>query len=912
MSYKDSLNLPSTTFPMKANLANMEPKILNFWKDLDIYHKLQGYTKGRKKFILHDGPPYANGPIHIGHALNKILKDVVIKFKIMTGHDCPYIVGWDCHGLPVEHQLFKELKLSKSDVDVPDFREKAKTFALKFVETQKEDFKRLGIFSNWDKPYLTLSKDYEFGVVSLLGDLTKKGYVYRGRKPVNWCSRCETALAEAEVEYADKSSESIYFLFKAQESKALAEYKNLFFLVWTTTPWTLISNVAVAVHPDLDYGLYEYKDKVIILACDLKETVQAKANIVLKELKIVKGHELEGITLSHPFIERNSGVVNADYVSKEDGSGCVHIAPGHGQEDFSLVKKYNLDIIMPVNEKGCFDETVGDFSGKNIKQTNISVIEKLTENDRLLHHEKISHSYPHCWRCKTPIIFRATYQWFLNIDHQGLREKLVSATKDIRWIPESGIERMKGMLLTRPDWCLSRQRFWGIPIPAIKCSCGEISLDCRVIEKTANIFKEEGSGAWFAQDVEYFLPEGFVCPKCGGKDFSKEKDILDVWFESGSSFMSVVKNDSNLSYPSDMYLEGSDQHRGWFQASLIPSVASLGQAPFKAILTHGFVVDGDGKKMSKSLGNVISPQAIIKRYGAEILRLWVISGDYSGDIKISETIIKQLADMYRKIRNTIRFIMGNLYDFDPKNDYIEPKDLVDIDRYMLSKTSVFLKEVTADYEDCNFHKVCQEIFNFCNLDLSSFYLDILKDKLYTNSPKSHQRKSAQNALYHILKSLIKVVAPVLSFTAEEAFSCFGNWQGKKESIYMHELATPESGYFDSELVAVVEKILGLRSEVLKEVEKKRESGVVGSSLEAEVKLQIQKSDYDFYKKYEDLLREIFIVSTVSVEQGDFKIDINKASGEKCQRCWNFRCDVGNDNNYPDVCSRCANALKIGG
>ena len=911
--YRDTLNLPKTTFSMKANLTALEPKILNLWSEIDIYKKIRENNTGKKKFILHDGPPYANGLIHIGHALNKILKDTVIKFKMMKGFDCPFIVGWDCHGLPVEHQLFKELNLTKYDVDVVDFRKKANRFALKFVELQKEDFERLGVFSDWQNPYLTLSGDYEYWVLRLLQSLVKDGYIYRGRRPVNWCANCETALAEAEVEYKDKESHSIYLLFKVKDNKGILEEKEIYFLVWTTTPWTLIANVAVAVHPDLDYGIYRYKNKLILFAKDLKETLEKKIATKFPEVKVFCGKDLSSIVLSHPFIDRDSRVILADFVSKEEGSGCVHIAPGHGEEDFSMVKKYNLNLVMSVNEKGIFTQEAGKFSGKDVKEASISVIEDLRDKNQLLKHEKIFHSYPHCWRCKSPIIFRATHQWFLNVDHKNLRNDLLDMIEKVNWIPPQGLARIRSMIMTRPDWCLSRQRLWGIPIPALRCdNCKTIILESKVIEKVAQIFREESSDSWFTQSTQYFLPENFSCPNCNRNSFSKECDILDVWFESGASFLAVVKNNKDLRFPSDMYLEGSDQHRGWFQVSLVPSAAQEKQPPFQIILTHGFVVDGEGKKMSKSLGNVIAPQQIIKDYGAEILRIWVAASDYTEDIKISHQIIKQLTDVYRKIRNTIRFILGNLYDFDIDRDYITKDSLLEIDRFMLSKTFLNFRDVLNDYENFSFHKVYQKIFNFCNIELSSFYLDILKDRLYTYSPNSKERKSAQNVLYYILRVLIKMIAPILSFTAEETYGCFFNWKNKKESIYLHNFQEDfHQDYLDEELIQRGKKILALRGQVLKEIEKKRESGFIGSSLEAEVKLSFNANDYNFYKDRQELLREVFIVSSLSIKKGNFKIEIKKAKGKKCLRCWNWNQNVGKDKNHPELCPRCIKVLKGG-
>ncbi|UCG35766.1 MAG: isoleucine--tRNA ligase [Candidatus Omnitrophota bacterium] len=912
MNYRDTLNLPKTDFPMKANLSALEPRMLSKWEKMQIYERLGKERKDNDKFILHDGPPYANGLIHVGTALNKLLKDIVLKYKALRGFNVPFIVGWDCHGLPVEHQLFKELESSKHEVEVVDFRKKAKEFALKYVELQKEDFKKLGVFSDWDNPYLTLDPKYEQTVIKLLEFLVREGYVYRGRKPVNWCPTCETALAEAEVEYADKESDSIYLLFKTKKEKELFGKKDVYFLIWTTTPWTLISNVAVAVHPDYQYALVDYKGKIILIGQDFVDRLQDKFQAKLTTLKTLTGKELEGITLEHPFLERNATVVLADFVSKEEGSGCVHIAPGHGQEDFSLTHKYPLETIMPVNEKGVFDEP-DKFKGKNIVQANEAVIKALGENTLLIKHEKIQHSYPHCWRCKNPIIFRATFQWFMNVDYNDLRDKLLAEAEKVRWVPQSGKERMRGMLILRPDWCLSRQRLWGVPIPALRCKqCNEVILNKDIIAQVARVFGECGSDSWFTHKLDDFIPAGFSCDKCGAKDFDKEYDILDVWFESGVSFAAVLKNNPALDFPADMYLEGSDQHRGWFQVSLIPSVAKERRAPFKIILTHGFTVDGEGRKMSKSLGNVIAPQEVIKKDGAEILRLWAAYSDYSEDVKISEGIIKQLVDIYRKIRNTIRFIMGNIHDFDIEKHAMDVSALVEVDRYMLSRTTQFVNEVINCYEDFSFYRAAQKIFNFCNLDLSSFYLDILKDRLYTLSSNSKERRSCQYVLYYILKVLLKVIAPILSFTAEEVYETWENLKGRKDSIFLDTIDEDLSPQlFDEELMQRWERILSLRDEALKEIEKMREGGQIGSSLEAEVSLHLPKAEYKLFSNDTDTLREVFIVSDVLTKEGEFKVEVKKASGAKCIRCWNWRKDIGLNKEFPEICARCANALKGG-
>lgn len=911
MNYKDSLNLPRTTFPMKANLPLLEPKTIARWDNLNIYQRLREENRGKKKFVLHDGPPYANGKIHIGHALNKLLKDIVIKYKILSGYDCPYIIGWDCHGLPVEHQLFKELGLSKHDVEVGAFRKKARNYALKFVKLQSQDFKHLGIFSD-PEPYLTLAASYEQAVMRLLGDLVADGYVYRGRKPVNWCQSCETALAEAEVEYLDKESDSIYLLFILDDGKRVfthEEISQIGFLVWTTTPWTLISNVAVAVHPKLEYCLAQLKEQKIVFAKNLLPLLEKKFKTKFKLLKTFAGKDLEGLKLKHPFIKRESPIVLADFISREEGSGCVHIAPGHGAEDFSLTHKYDLDIIMPLDEKGRFQEPE-EFKDKNVGEANIAVIKKLKNNQSLILHETINHSYQHCWRCKEPIVFRATFQWFFNVDHKKLRVKSLKETEKVRWIPSAGKERMRGMLATRPDWCLSRQRLWGVPIPAVRCNdCQKVYLTKEIIDKAAEIFSQTGSDSWFSLDLDKFLPAKFNCT-CGSKRLLKEFDILDVWFESGASFLAVVKNNPELKFPADLYLEGSDQHRGWFQVSLIPSVAKEKCAPFKTVLTHGFVVDASGKKMSKSQGNVIAPQEISRKYGAEILRLWAAYADYSEDVKISQEIIKQLADMYRKMRNTIRFILANISDFELKNCRLAHNHLLEVDKFMLAKALRFNQEVISYYETFSFYKVCQKIFNFCNLDLSSFYLDILKDRLYTFSRYSAARQSAQFVLYHILNILLKLIAPILSFTAEEAYLAWDKLEEREVSIFLSSLKVNYPKTWDSEeLLNRWESILSLRNQVLKEIETKRVSGLIGSSLEACVLIKCRGKDYPFYNEYRDAFAEIFIVSSVTIEEGDFAIKISKAGGKKCLRCWNWSDSVGRSSKHSNLCSKCQEALK---
>jgi len=898
---------------MKANLSRLEPSLTAFWDKINVYKRMRKTRAGQPKFILHDGPPYANGRIHIGHALNKILKDIVIKYKNLRGFDCPYVVGWDCHGLPVEHQLFKELQLTKHDVEIIDFRKKARDYALRFVDLQRNDFQRLGLLSDWNNPYLTLDHGYERDVLRLLEILASEGYVYRGRKPVNWCPRCETALAEAEVEYLDKQSDSLHVLFKVTHDNGIFSdlKKNpCYFLIWTTTPWTLVSNVAVAVHPQLAYSIIEHQQRYIVVAKDLLPAAEKALKNTSVVIKTVKGSDLESVVLEHPFLLRKSPVILADFVSNQEGSGCVHIAPGHGAEDFSLVKPYNLDIIMPVNHKGIFEEPAM-FAGKNVQQANDLVISQLREKKRLVSHETIRHSYPHCWRCEQPIIFRATFQWFIDVNKNSLRSQALAAIEKVRWIPHSGKERMRTMVSARPDWCISRQRLWGIPIPALRCLyCHQVILDKTVIRQAATVFEKRGSDSWFQQPVEDFLPSGFSCPSCKKTRFLKEFDILDVWFESGASFYAVCKKHPDLQFPADLYLEGSDQHRGWFQVSLLPSVATEQQAPFKTILTHGFVVDGEGKKMSKSLGNVIAPQEIITRYGAEILRLWAAYADYREDVKISENILRQLVDMYRKVRNTFRFMLGTIYDFNAEKCSPVYENLLEVDRFMLSKLAMLSDEVISSYQDYSFYKVCQKIFNFCNLDLSSFYLDILKDRLYTFSKNSQPRRSAQFVLSRIVERLTVLIAPILSFTAEEVYQNQDGLAKKHDSVFLVTLDdTPDATWRNPELTARWERLLAIRKLVLKEIELKREEGAIGSSLEASVKLSCPADDYAICKDRLDTLKEIFIVSDLVVCQGPLSITVGKAQGEKCVRCWNFSQLNPAGSEFSGLCAKCIRALK---
>ncbi len=930
MDYKNTLNLPKTGFPMKADLPNREPKILARWEETDLYGKIRSKSKGKAKFILHDGPPYANGSIHMGHALNKILKDIVIRYRTMRGFDSAYVPGWDCHGLPVEHQLFKELKLTKYDIDQVQFRKYAHDYAMKYVDIQRREFKRLGIMGYWGSPYITLARDYEAEIVRSFGKLVEKGYIYKDLKPVNWCATCETALAEAEVEYEDKTSPSIYVKFELTGILPNTQYPipNTHFIIWTTTPWTLVANVAIAVHPDFEYALVEAGDgpfsgERFILARELVARVAEETGIKnYTIMKTFRGKDLEGLEARHPFIERSAAVVLAPYVTIEDGTGCVHTAPGHGQEDYLTGKRYKLPTVMPVDGKGKFDATAGEFSGMKVYDADRAIIEKLASLGKLVRQGEVRHSYPHCWRCKKPILFRATDQYFLKIDHLRLRDNMLAAIQSkIQWIPAGGQARISAMVKYRPDWCLSRQRYWGVPIIAFYCKgCKEVLLDAAVIAHVASLIEKSGADIWFQSDEKDLLPKSTKCAKCGASAFMKETDIIDVWFDSGISHQAVLKKRAELDYPCELYLEGSDQHRGWFQSALITGMAIDGFPPYKNVLTHGFVVDGEGKKMSKSLGNVITPEQVMKKYGADILRLWVASSDYAEDVRLSDEILTRLADAYRKIRNTYKYLLSNLYDFDPAKDAVEHTRMLEIDRWVLSRLSSIIKDAESHYGSFAFHKVYRDVYTFCVYEVSSVYLDILKDRMYTFKADSLERRSGQTAMFELCSALLKVMAPVLAVTTEEAWG-YVSFSGRSDSIHLEEW--PDANYkawHDGALDEKWGRLIAVREAVLKKLEEKRSSGEIGSGLEAKV---IIASAEDKYKKLltdnKDGLRYLFIVSQVEVADaprngGDVgqalpvAIYVEKAAGRKCQRCWNYSEQVGKDTNHPTLCERCVQAV----
>ncbi|MGE5308454.1 MAG: isoleucine--tRNA ligase [Deltaproteobacteria bacterium] len=929
MEYKDTLNLPKTDFPMKADLPKREPEMLKKWEAEDIYAQIRRKSAGKPKYVLHDGPPYANGNIHIGHAFNKTLKDIIVKFKTMRGFDSPYVPGWDCHGLPVEHALFKELKIHKSQIGQVEFRRKAHDYALKFVELQKTEFKRLGIFGDWAHPYLTLNPEYEVGIIRSFGSLVEDGYIYRGLKPVNWCYRCETALAEAEVEYEEHTSPSIYVKFKLEGAKDFLA--DSYLVIWTTTPWTLIANVAAAVHPDFVYSYIKTSKGNLIIANVRMQVLPLFGIDTYEVIKEFKGRELEGLVYDHPFGLRKGKVVLANYVSGEEGTGLVHTAPGHGNEDYLTGMKYGLEIIMPVEANGRFDKTAGEFTGMNVHEANDAILLKLQNLGSLLYSDKIRHSYPHCWRCKNPIIFRATNQWFLKIDRKAaqgaFREQLLKAIRqDVKWVPEAGKERIAAMVGTRPDWCLSRQRYWGVPIPSLICKkCGEERLFPEVITRFAEFTAEEGTDCWFIRDVRDFTGGTLACA-CGSKDFTKGQDILDVWFDSGASNQAVLKPRKDLSFPAQLYLEGSDQHRGWFQASLIVSMGVDDVPPFETVLTHGFVVDEQGKKMSKSAFNGLAPSIIVdKSFGADILRLWAASSDYNEDVRCSQHIFTRLSEGYRKIRNTVRFMLSNLYDFQPDDVKIEYKDLKRIDRWILWRLEGLKEVMTRRYEDFEFNMAFQELYSFCNEDLSMYYLDMVKGRLYTAGAGSVERRAAQTAMYAVLDSLVRMAAPILAFTSDEMRQFMPKRRDEKTlSVHLLDWPAANAQWKQPAVEEEMKPVIDMMPGITKALEEKRAAGMIGSSFDAKIILLTNEAKrVKYLTSLGADLTEIFKVSQVevtqtqSLDQGtavsaeypDVRVIVEKAEGAKCERCWNFSQSVGKDTAHPALCARCIEVVK---
>ena len=926
MDYKKTLNLPTTQFPMKANLANREPEQLKAWEQSGLYEKIRKSSAGRKKFVLHDGPPYANGNIHIGTALNKILKDIIVRSRQMAGFDAPYVPGWDCHGLPIEHNVDKELKkkkIDKENMPQAEVRKLCRAYAENYIDIQRSEFKRLGVMGEWENPYLTMNYVYEAIIARECGKFALEGSLFRSKKPIYWCCSCHTALAEAEIEYGDESSPSVFVKFPLKddlsaEIPALAG-KKISVVIWTTTPWTLPANLGIALHPDFDYAAVEVANgEVLILARDLTESCMKAFK--MPEYKIIadiRAPMLDRKRCAHPLYGRDSLIVLGNHVTLEAGTGCVHTAPGHGREDYEVGLQYGLDAYSPLDDNGCFTDEVGLFQGQFVFKANAPITEKLREQGDLLAEQKIMHSYPHCWRCKQPVIFRATPQWFISMDKTGLRKRSLEEIDRVKWIPHWGRERIYGMIENRPDWCVSRQRAWGVPITVFYCKdCGELVVNQATVDHVFDLFKEHGADIWLEKSADELVPAGTKCTKCGASSFEKETDILDVWFDSGVSHAAVLEARDYLQWPADMYLEGSDQHRGWFHSSLLTAVGNRGRAPYKSVLTHGFVVDEQGRKMSKSVGNVIAPKEVIDKYGAEILRLWVSASDYRDDIRISDNILKQLSDAYRRIRNTCRFILGNLYDFNPATDVIAYEDLADLDKYAIHTLAGLVEKGIKAYENYEFHMIYHAMYNYCTLDLSAFYLDILKDRLYTSPAKSADRRSAQTVMYAILDAMVKLMAPILPFTAEEIWKYMPEQEGKAESIHLMQLPELSALPQNAELAAKWEKILDVRGEVTKALEEARIRKEIGHALDAAVSISAEGEFADVLKSYEKDLAAIFIVSKAGLAEGTLEnafsseiikglhIQVKPAAGEKCERCWVHDTSVGSIADHPGICSRC--------
>lgn len=879
MDFSKTINLPKTDFKMKANLAQLEPYILKKWEDMDIYKAILENNLQKPKYILHDGPPYANGNIHIGHSLNKILKDIIVKYKTMRGFFSPYVPGWDCHGLPIEHKVMEHLP---KDTPFHKIRKHCREYANKFIAIQREEFKRLGVFGAWNAPYLTFKNEYVVKTLELFKIMVKGGYVYKDKKPVFWCSSCKTALAEAEVEYKEKKSPSIYVKFP---------YKEKFILIWTTTPWTLLANTGIALHPEYPYQEIEYNKEVLIMAKDLVPSVMKGREY--KVIGSIPQNLLEEEFAKHPFLERKSKIVLDYLVTPDCGTGCVHIAPGHGIEDYACGCKNNLPLICDVDDNGRFTNDM--FKGEDVFLVDKKIIKHLETLGMLFNKEEIFHSYPHCWRCKSPIIFRSTSQWFIKIDHNNLRERIIRQIDNIQWIPDYGKSRFLGTFKERGDWCISRQRAWGIPIPSFFCrNCKKSYITEESIEMAQRIISRNGTDGYFNEDT---LPD-VTCHVCKGKDLIKEHDILDVWFDSGSSHYAVLKDNPELSWPASLYLEGSDQHRGWFQSSMITSMLCFDNPPYKAVLTHGFILDEKGIAMSKSAGNVIPPQKIVEKYGADILRLWVSSVDFREDIRISDEILLPIIDSYRKIRNTFRFLLGNLYDFSLCS--IEYDKLTMVDKYILNELQVLIEDVLDAYNKYEFHRVFRKILNFCTKELSNFYLDISKDRLYCEETSSIKRRSCQFVLYNVLISLVRLIAPILSFTGEEIWEYVK--EKDKESVFLKAFPEPNMRYKNPEVKKQMDEILKLREVVNLSIEKKRNDKEIGSSLEASLKI---KGDIDLLNRYKHELCEIFIVSSCEIiKQDTLEIEVSKHKGIKCPRCWMFSFTDDKDG----LCKRCKNLI----
>ena len=930
--WRNTVNLPRTGFPMKANLQTAEPEWLARWQEMDLYGQIRQNRAGRPKFVLHDGPPYANGRIHIGHALNKILKDFVVRSRTMAGYDAPYVPGWDCHGLPIELKVDRELGPKKRDMSVADFRRACRRYADEYVRIQREEFERLGVLGLWSKPYLTMNYGYQAAIVRALGTFVEKGMVYKGKKPVHWCIHCRTALAEAEVEYEPHVSPSIYVEFRlalncadelaARVPELAGRYVST--LIWTTTPWTIPSNLAVGFHPDLLYGAYPVGNTHVIVAQALADRVsEATGRSFGEPVATFPGAVMEHLVFRHPLYDRDSLGVLGDYVTLEQGTGVVHTAPGHGNDDFHTGLKYGLDIYAPVDAGGRFLDTVERFGGQRVFDANPKIEAALNDRGRLWHRESFEHSYPHCWRCQNPVIFVATSQWFISMDTAGFRQQALAAIDGVHWIPAWGRDRIYNMVALRPDWCISRQRSWGVPLPAVNCTaCQTPLMTTDFVERAAQVFDRHGADAWYERPMAEFVPESLTCPSCGGRAFDREHNILDVWFDSGSSHEAVLPADANLTWPADMYLEGSDQHRGWFHSSLLIGLGTRGKAPFKQVLTHGFVVDEQGRKMSKSLGNTVAPQEVIKQSGTEILRLWSSMVDYGEEVRLGPEILARVVDAYRKFRNVLRVLLGNLFDFDRNADAVPPSRMLEIDRWVMARYAGVVAKILKAYDHYDYPTIYQEVNAFITVDLSAFYVDITKDRMYTLGAKSEARRSGQTAMFFIVDGLARLLAPILPFTMEEVWH---NLPGQREpSVHLAVFPSDSVTWHNDALQHQWKRLRSVRDDVNLELENKRQAKTISSNLSARVDLEFEDNGFAFLNQYKDFLPTLFGVSEVQVgpsvsaagfagEGGSpplppLTIRVRKADGVKCDRCWRYVPSVRTDPDRAGICDRCVEAL----
>jgi isoleucyl-tRNA synthetase len=926
---KKTVNLPKTAFPMKANLPTAEPKMLEKWENENLYHLIREARQGKPKYVLHDGPPYANGNIHLGTAFNKVLKDFIVKSRSMSGFDAPYVPGWDCHGLPIEFKVDSTLGKRKATMSVAEIRAECRAYAAKYVDIHRREFKRLGVLGRWEAPYLTMSAEYEAVIAQAFVDFLHSGYVYKGLKPVHWCIKDQTALAEAEVEYEDHSSPSIFVKFKLASDPALVDPalagRDVYGVIWTTTPWTIPSNLAICFHPKYEYVAVDTPGGVMIIAEGLLDQVSETLGWDKAVVARFEGAKLDRAVFRHPFLERDSLGILGDHVTLEQGTGAVHTAPGHGQEDFVVGQRYGLPVYCPVDHAGRFFQAEGaagvlpeEILGKTVWDANPLVVEILEKNGKLLKQQKVEHSYPHCWRCHRPTIFRATEQWFIGMDREQLRTKALEAIKEVEWHPAWGEDRISNMIAMRPDWCISRQRVWGVPITVFYCdTCSQPFTDKRVLDGVVRQFRKHTSDIWYSKSSAELMGPGCVCAKCGSTSFRKETDILDVWFDSGSSHLAVLTPENDLPWPADMYIEGGDQYRGWFHSSLLVGVGLKGQSPYRACATHGWTLDAGGRAMSKSAGNGIEPEEIIKKYGADLLRLWAASVDFTEDVRLSDVILTRLSEAYRKLRNTFRYTLGNLHDFDPAEDAVPAAELWEIDQWILIKAEDLVRKCRASYDQFSFHSVYREVYAFAVTSMSAVYFDILKDRLYTTAPKSRARRSAQTAIYRLHYALMRLLAPILSFTCEELWHYTARPTGSPTSVHLDYFPTPEElteGLPQNirERLANWDRLAEVRDLVMKALDAAREEKVIGSGLEAAVTLEAPAETYSLLVEYETQLPALFIVSQVELRQGALEtmaVRVDRARGDKCERCWKYTLDVGRDEAYPTICQPCTEAVK---